>query len=74
MALGYRKKQSSDTWHFCCNCSQWPRLDFIELWQLPSIGEMRNECEVRRREGELSLNVVRQHSLEFKGCLVTREV
>lgn len=52
MALGYRKKQSSDTWHFCCNCSQWPRFDFIELWQPPTIGEMCNECEVRRREGK----------------------
>jgi hypothetical protein len=51
MALGYRKTQDGDTWHFCCNCFNWPRFSYIEQWQPPTVGEMCNECEARRREG-----------------------
>jgi hypothetical protein len=35
MARGYRQSQEGDIWHFCSNCSNWPRLKFIEQWENP---------------------------------------
>lgn len=48
-----RRKQTSDTWHWCTNCPNWPQSNF-ETWcgdGRPSQGELCNTCralEARR--------------------------
>lgn len=51
MASVYRRAQEGDTWHFCENCSHWPTEDYVEQRQAPRTGELCNECEAKRREG-----------------------
>jgi hypothetical protein len=48
---GIRRRPDDDTWHFCSNCSGWPRVRFVEQWVKPENGEVCRECEQRRREG-----------------------
>jgi DNA-binding NtrC family response regulator len=43
----YRRKQQSEVWHFCSDCSQWPGEDYMEQRQMPSAGETCNECIVK---------------------------
>lgn len=40
----YRKKKSSDTWHFCKNCSQWPTSNYDVRYTKPTTGELCNQC------------------------------
>jgi hypothetical protein len=51
MATTYRKTQGEGTWHFCSNCSHWPTTNYVEQPTAPSTGEICNECEAKRREG-----------------------
>ena len=57
--LGYRQRQDGDIWHFCSNCSDWPRLRFIEQWVEPTNGKICSECEQRRREGRCRSDILR---------------
>jgi hypothetical protein len=57
--LGYRQRQDGDIWHFCSNCSGWPRLKFIEQWVEPTNGNICSECEQRRREGSCRSDILR---------------
>ena len=44
----YRKKKSTDNWHWCKNCSNWPTSDYDEEWhggsKRPKCGEMCDQC------------------------------
>lgn len=43
----YRKREDSDTWHWCRNCSNWPRLRPYVVQKRrrrPSSGELCNQC------------------------------
>jgi hypothetical protein len=40
----YRKNSSSEIWHFCSNCSQWPPLTFVSLTALPDGAQVCSEC------------------------------
>lgn len=40
----YRRRKSSDTWHWCRNCSNWPSSDYVEKSSKPSSGELCDEC------------------------------
>jgi DNA-binding NtrC family response regulator len=40
----YRRKQESEVWHFCRNCSLWPAEDYIEQRHLQSLDEVCSEC------------------------------
>jgi hypothetical protein len=51
-SLGYRKRQDADIWHFCSNCSRWPRFDYIELWVKPTSGKICSECEGKRLQDD----------------------
>lgn len=51
MANTYRKKRGSDTWHFCSNCSNWPTSDYDEQDSKPSWGELCNECQAKKKDG-----------------------
>jgi DNA-binding response OmpR family regulator len=49
----YRRKKGLQSWHFCRNCSHWPRLDFDEQPTAPPLTDaLCNECESRRRTGD----------------------
>ena len=60
MATYRKRKKDSDTWHWCTNCSQWPKnsdsYDEVTLpgKQRPSSGELHNECRSKEREGNCS--------------------
>jgi hypothetical protein len=47
----YRRKQDCEVWHFCSNCSQWPKDQYVEQPSAPGTGQLCNECEVKRRQG-----------------------
>jgi hypothetical protein len=44
-SVGFRRKRDGELWHFCSNCSNWPRVSYIEQWQKPSNGEICSECD-----------------------------
>jgi hypothetical protein len=46
----YRKLKTSDTWHWCKNCTKWPTKDYTSTHFKPSSGELCNECKAKDRE------------------------
>jgi hypothetical protein len=50
MAVTFRRRRGSDTWHFCSNCSEWPRADYDERATTPGTGLFCDEC-IRKRAG-----------------------
>lgn len=48
MASTYRKRNGSDTWHFCTNCTQWPTSDYKEQSTKPTSGDLCNQCKGKR--------------------------
>ena len=53
--MQYRRRKGSDTWHFCSNCSNWPRgragVDYDVRYTKPTTGELDNECMAKRDAG-----------------------
>ena len=49
----YRKRKDSYTWHWCKNCSNWPKSDFyvIDSATRPSTCELDNECLAKEKAG-----------------------
>ena len=58
VANTYRRLKSSDTWHFCSNCSNWPTSPGYEVYSgtasEPSSGELCDECKAKRKAGDCS--------------------
>ena len=50
--MTYRKRKTSDTWHWCRNCTQWPTYDYVERPDKPTSGELCNECKSKEAEGK----------------------
>jgi len=50
----YRKRNESDTWHFCTNCSNWPTSGYTTATSKPSSGEFCNECLDKEKNGNCS--------------------
>ena len=51
MEIVCRKREDSDIWHFCVNCSDWPTANYIEQWvQEIKATSICIECEKRRRQ------------------------
>ena len=50
----YRKRRDRDTWHFCSNCSNYPRSDYVTSTGKPGSGELCNECQAKRKGGNCS--------------------
>lgn len=44
-----RRRNGSDTWHFCSNCSAWPTSNYVE--GTGASGEKCNECLAKQRSG-----------------------
>jgi hypothetical protein len=54
MATTYRRLESGERWHFCTNCSAWPKDDFVEL-ESPEYalqGSLCLECITKRHLGQ----------------------
>jgi hypothetical protein len=47
----YRRKRTSDTWHWCKNCTEWPTTDFVEHNGKPTSGELCDQCLGKERAG-----------------------
>ena len=54
MASKYRRREGHDTWHFCSNCSNWPRNNYVERVRKPTTGELCNQCKAKRRNRNCS--------------------
>jgi hypothetical protein len=51
MAVSFRRRRGTDTWHFCSNCSHWPREDYDERMTNPWNGHYCPECLRKRASG-----------------------
>jgi len=49
--MPYRKRNNSDTWHWCRNCSNWPTKDFSERAEKPKSGELCDQCKAKDKAG-----------------------
>ena len=47
----YRRRKSSDTWHWCQNCFNWPKKDYVQRNTKPTNGELCNQCQAKARAG-----------------------
>ena len=57
MRKEYRRRKDSDTWHWCTNCSKWPKENY-EVWigeGRPPYGELDNECKAKEKNGECQI-------------------
>jgi DNA-binding NtrC family response regulator len=43
----WRKKNDSNVWHHCSNCSTWPTSDYDERETMPADSEVCSECEAK---------------------------
>lgn len=46
----YRKRETSDTWHWREDCSIWPTKDYTERKTKPKSGELCNQCAAKDRK------------------------
>jgi hypothetical protein len=57
MASEYRKEHGSDTWHWCSNCSHYPKSGYTTHpagSQRPGSGELCDECLGKEKAGNCS--------------------
>jgi hypothetical protein len=45
--MAYRRRNSSDAWHWCRNCSNWPTVNYDEQYGRPTTGELCSECRAK---------------------------
>ena len=50
----YRKKKGSDAWHWCANCSNWPKYDYDEreFDKRPTSGELCDQCLAKEKAND----------------------
>ena len=49
----YKKRRDSDTWHWCTNCSNYPRGSDVDTRPTkPTSGELCNECLSKDERGD----------------------
>jgi Protein of unknown function (DUF2442) len=53
LATEYRRREGSDTWHWCRNCSTAPKSDYRTRKTRPS-ENLCNECKAKERAGNCS--------------------
>lgn len=49
--MAYRRRNGSDTWHWCRNCNNWPTSDFVSRDTKPTSGDLCNECRAKEANG-----------------------
>jgi hypothetical protein len=53
MASTWRKrKNGSDTWHFCSNCTLWPTSNYDERSVKPTTGDLCNQCKAKQKDND----------------------
>lgn len=50
--MTFRKRKSSDTWHFMPSCSNWPTRDFEQRSDKPKSGELCDQCKAKARKAK----------------------
>ncbi|HEY1270253.1 MAG TPA: hypothetical protein VGH16_23550 [Candidatus Binatia bacterium] len=52
--LTYRRRNETQVWHFCANCSMWPAADFVETTASEYLlkGSLCLECIAHRHFGD----------------------
>lgn len=45
----YRRKRGSNTWHWCKNCSNWPRRNYDTRFTKPTDGKLDNQCRAKEK-------------------------
>jgi hypothetical protein len=52
----YRRKKDSDTWHWCRNCEDDPKENYVEEWhpdkERPTTGELDDECLAKEKKND----------------------
>ena len=48
----FRKKNGKGTWHWCQNCSLWPKSDYKEVTRKPTSGEPCIQCKAKEKRGD----------------------
>lgn len=49
----YRQREGKDTWHFCKNCSNWPKKKpYVERKTKPTKGDLCNQCRAKKKRKE----------------------
>jgi hypothetical protein len=48
----YRKRKDSDTWHWCKNCSNYPKSGYTTSLKKPKSGELCNECQSKQNRND----------------------
>lgn len=46
----YRRRRSSDTWHWKPNCSNYPTKNSLSKGTKPKSGELCNECKAKSKK------------------------
>ncbi len=49
--MAYRRRNGSDTWHWCSNCGNWPTTNNDERPTKPGSGDLCNECKRKDADG-----------------------
>ncbi|MDQ5841474.1 MAG: hypothetical protein M3537_10120 [Chloroflexota bacterium] len=47
----WRRKRGSKVWHFCTNCSNWPKSTYDEVTTKPTSGKFDTECRSKDANG-----------------------
>lgn len=50
--MAYRRRKESDTWHWCRNCSKWPKSNYESRASKPTSGDQCNECKAKVKDGK----------------------
>lgn len=50
--MSYRKVTGTDIWHYCQNCSNWPKVNYLEEKEAPRWGTICGECRAKDVKGE----------------------
>jgi hypothetical protein len=49
--MTYRKLRNEDAWHWCTNCTSWPKVNYEDSDTKPTKGNFCAECREKERAG-----------------------
>jgi len=54
----YRRRLGKDAWHWCTNCTNWPKRDYVEVERSmrPTTYELCDQCLARDKAGKCKTN------------------
>ncbi len=48
----YRKRMTSDTWHWFPNCTNWPTYAYVSKDKKPKKGDLCNQCRAKQKKAD----------------------